>query len=233
MKRWPWSAVIAASVVGLLLALGLMLGDWGLASAAGLLENLSARVDRHFWLALLLFVLSFAVLAALALPIGSLYCLAAGYLFGIGTGAVAALIGACLGAALTFLLIGQLGGRGVRGRLRQSRVEPVLRLLERDAVWYLIILRVVPIAPFFLVNAAAAMTRISALRFHLATLLGLAPVCLVYAAVGNGLGSMLEARELLGPGLLLKPDVGLPLLGLLLLIALSWALRRRLKGDAQ
>lgn len=228
LRRWPLTTGMLITLIAL--ALVLILGALGVEQVFGLLETMESAIERHFLLILGLFIASFALLAVLALPIGSLYCLAAGYLFGTWLGSAAALIGASIGAAATFALVRRFGGLGVRQRLAQSRVEPLLKLLERDATWYLILFRIIPLAPFFVVNAAAGMTRISAWHFNLATLAGLVPTTIIYAAVGNGLGSMLDARDLAGPELLLQPAIGLPLLALVALIVVSFLVQRRIAG---
>lgn len=198
----------------------------------GVLEWLDRLVDSHFWPALAVYTLAFSLLVLTTLPIGTVFCLAGGYFFGLGLGASSALAAATLGALLTFLLVRRLGGQRVRERVSHGRLEPWLKLLERDATWYLILLRIIPIAPFFLVNAAAGLTRIGPLHFTLATLLGLLPTTLIYTSIGRGLDTVMEARELAGPQILLEPQIGLPLLALALILLVSWALHHRLRQQA-
>jgi uncharacterized membrane protein YdjX (TVP38/TMEM64 family) len=193
-----------------------------------LLALVESGKREHLAAMMLAYVLAFAVLATLTLPVGTLFCLAAGYLFGIPFGFLAAMTGALLGATLTFVLVRCFGGARVRQQLSVGRTAPWLGALERDATWYLILLRIVPVAPYFAVNAAAAVTGIGIWHFLLATAAGLVPTTIVYAAVGSGLESLLEARDMLGPALLLEPEIGLPLLGLVFIIIASWLIRRRL-----
>lgn len=223
---------------GPLLALGLVavlvtLAWLGLDHVFNLLVWLEQLIERHFWTSLLLFTLSFAGLALLTLPIGSLFCLAGGYFFGLGLGAAAALVGGTLGAALTYLMVRYGGGRALRERVPAGKAQQLLLLLERDATWYLILLRIIPIAPFFVINAAAGMARIGFGQFTAATLVGLVPTTLVYAGIGRGLGSVLQAQEQARLRLLLQAEVGLPLLALALIILLSWYIGRRLSRRRQ
>jgi len=229
----PRGLPIAELSLAIVLIVLLVAGFFGFEHILYLLETLDGLVAMHYWLALSVFVISFALLALLAMPIGSLYCLAAGYFFGIGMGAAAALLGAVLGANLTFILVRRFGGRNIRTRLESSRFKPWLVLLERDASWFLILSRIVPVAPFFAINAAAGMTRIGSWHFCWATMIGLVPTTLIYAAIGNGLGSMLEARELIGFRILFNPVVALPLLGLIILLVVGWLLRSRLLTRVQ
>ena len=193
-----------------------------------LLAAVEAGKREYLVTMILAYVLAFAVLATLTLPVGTLFCLAAGYLFGIPVGFLAAMTGALLGAILTFVLVRRFGGSRVRRQLAAGRAAPWLRALERNATWYLVLLRIVPVAPYFVVNAAAGVTGIGTGHFLLATAAGLVPTTIIYAAVGSGLESLVEARDMLGPELLLQAEIGLPLLGLAMIIVSSWLIRRRL-----
>ncbi len=230
-RRWPLTSGVALMLAVALLVLGF--GLWGLEPVLDLLLKVDDLVQAHYSTALALFILSFIVLAALALPIGSLYCLTAGYLFGVLTGAAASLVASLIAALLSFLLIRHLTGPALRQRLGQGRLAGLMLILERDVNWYLVLLRVVPIAPFFLINAAAAITQVSTRHFVIASFAGLLPSTLIYASLGAGIGSVLEARDMMGPELLLQPDIALPLAALTALIIASWLLKRRLQQRIQ
>ncbi len=228
--RFPLTAGLILGLVFIATVLALLgTGQQWMLDMLGLVEQ--GKRD-HFGAMIVIYVVAFAILATLTLPIGTLFCLAAGYLFGVIAGFLSALAGALLAAALTFYLVRHFGGTAVRLRLASGRTAPWLRSLERDATWYLILLRIIPVAPYFAVNAAAAVTGIRSWHFLLATSVGMVPTTLVYASVGAGLGSLIEAREILGPDLLLRPEIAFPLAGLLLIIIISWAFRHRLQSSA-
>lgn len=224
----PTGPLLALALVAVLVALAWL----GMEHVFGVLEWLEIQVEAHFWPALAAYFVAFVALILTTLPVGTLFCLAGGYFFGLGLGASTALLAGTLGGTLTYLLVGALGGRWVRERLSHGRLEPWLKLLERDATWYLILLRVIPITPFFVVNAAAGLTRIRPLHFILASAVGLAPTTIIYAAVGRGLEAVAEAREMAGPKLLLEPGIGLPLLALAVLLLVAWFLHHRLHRQA-
>lgn len=220
----PAGPIIALALVAVLIALAWLGAD----HVFNLLVWLDQLIERYFWVSLLIYGLSFSALVVVTLPIGTLFCIAGGYFFGLWLGAAAALLGASLGATLTFLMVRYGGGRKLRNRVHEGKLEDLLVMLERDATWYLILLRIIPIAPFFVINAAAGLTRIGYLHFAVATAVGLIPTTLIYASIGRGLGSIMQAQEHVGPGLLLRPEVGLPLVVLALIIILSYVVRRRL-----
>ncbi|MEE4639468.1 MAG: VTT domain-containing protein, partial [Wenzhouxiangella sp.] len=190
----------------------------GLDPVFSALEWLETEVDQNLGAALAWFTLAFVVLSLTTLPVVTVFCLASGYLFGPITGTFFALLAGTTGATLTFAVVRAVGGRRFRARLPQGRTQSWMALLERDVTWYLIVLRIVPVAPFFLINAAAGLTGISLLHFISVTVVGLLPLTLIYVSVGNGLETLTDSRDLLGPGLLLQPQIMLPLLALLALV---------------
>lgn len=222
-----------------ILAVGVLI--WLATSEVGrvfeLLERLESLVRERWWTALAIYIFVFVVLAASMLPVASLLCLVAGFLFGLGVGAGVALAAGILAATITFMLARKLGGERARARLGRTRAAALMEIFEREAVYYLVFLRVVPVAPFFMINAAAGLTTVPTPRYILATAVGLVPTTIVYAAVGSGLESLVRARELAGPRLLLQPQLGLPLAALAALLILAWWWRRRLaqmrRGDKQ
>jgi uncharacterized membrane protein YdjX (TVP38/TMEM64 family) len=228
-RRLQRTAWLITGLLVLLLLAAVVIG--GVEPALAMLKQLEAVVERHFWLALAGFILGFIALVLLGLPIGTLFCLCGGYLFGVLIGALAALAGASLGALATFLLVRRMGGRRLREKLDTGVSDTLLTELERDAGWYLVLLRVIPFAPFFPVNAAAAMTAIHPSRFTLGTVIGLTPTTLLYAAIGNGVGSVLEAEELVGPDLWLRPSIWLPVSGLVLLLLFGLVWHHRKAGN--
>lgn len=215
-------------------AMGLLVGlaaiAWfGMEHVFDLLEALDGLVQRHYWSALALFTLGFVGLILTTLPVGTIFCLAGGYFFGLVAGATAALLAGTIGALLTLALVRAAGARKIRERAERGRTGPWIDLLERDITWYLILLRIIPVAPFFLVNAGAAMTRVRAGHFTAATAVGLLPTTVLYTAIGRGLDSISDTRERAGPRLLLEPMIALPLLSLAVILIGSWWLHKQLQ----
>ena len=78
----------------------------------------------------------------------------------------------------------------------RRRVAPFLDRfsagIEEDAFFYLLSLRLIPFFPFFAVNIAPAMLKISLTTYALATLLGIAPAVYVYTSLGAGVADLSE-----------------------------------------
>jgi len=221
---------LAALTLSVILALVVGLSHTGQDAALRLVGSLEGLVDRFYWPGVVVYVLAFAVLISLTLPTATVFTVAGGFLFGAGVGSAAALAGMTLGAVLTFAFMRLLGVREDSGFLREGRARSVLELMDRNAVFYVTLLRIVPVAPCFAVNAGAAITRIDFPRFLIASLVGLTPSAFVYGSVGAGLDALVDASEVMSPVLLLEPRIGLPMLGVVVLVTVSWLLRHRLPG---
>ena len=172
-------------------------------------DRLCSLVQHWGFVAALVYIALYATLVALSVPGGAVLTIAGGFLFGTWLGAACAMIGATAGATGIFL-----AARAGFGGLAQ-RAGPVVGKLEAgfraDAFNYLLVLRLVPIFPFWLVNLVPALVGVKLPTFALATFLGIIPGSFIYASIGNGLGSLVEEPD---SGILLRPSILLPVVGL-------------------
>jgi uncharacterized membrane protein YdjX (TVP38/TMEM64 family) len=199
-------------------------------------EALQGFVAARPLAAPLVFVLAYAGAVALSLPGALFLTLAGGFLFGTLLGSVLSVTGATIGAVAIFLV-----ARTALGSSLRDRAGPWLKRMEagfrEDAFSYLLVLRLIPLFPFWLVNLVPAALGVRLPTFALATLIGIIPGSLVYTSVGNGLGAVLDHGGEPDIGLILKPQVLGPLLGLAALALLPvlyrrWKARPRQRGAA-
>jgi uncharacterized membrane protein YdjX (TVP38/TMEM64 family) len=177
----------------------------------------------------LLYVAVYALVVALSVPVGVVLSVAGGLLFGTALGAAAAVVGATLGAVALFLAV-----RLALGPLLARRAPRLLARigpgLERDGFSYLLALRLIPAFPFWLVNLAPALAGMRLLPYAAATLLGVIPAAIVFAALGAGVGDVLAAGRRPDLGVIFSPRVLGPLLGLAALSLLPVLWRRWRRG---
>ena len=190
--------------------------------------QIAAWVETHGVLGALAFTAFYALVVAFSVPGALVLTLLGGYLFGIWLGALLAVLGATAGATAVFL-----AARTAFGDFLRARAGPALRKMEagfrESALCYLLVLRLVPLFPFFLVNLAAAFLGVPLATYVAATLIGIVPGSVVYSSVGAGLGAILQRGEAPDLGLIWKPEILGPLLGLAAL-ALLPAIYKRMKA---
>jgi uncharacterized membrane protein YdjX (TVP38/TMEM64 family) len=221
--------VIAALFVGLLVSGALK--QLSLTSLGEHRDELLRFVAQHPVASLAAYVGVYFLVIVACSPGPAVLSIAGGFLFGPVVGGAAALVSMVAGAIVVFLAC-----RTAFGDWAAHRAGAMMAKLERgfsrDAFAYLLALRLMPVAPFFVVNIAAGLARIRLSTFVLATAIGAAPSAFIFATLGSGLGGVLHRRGKLGADLLLQPKIAGPLtaLALLSLAAPAWRLWRTRRG---
>lgn len=159
---------------------------------------------------------AYAVMVACSVPGGALATIVVGFLFGLWVGTVTVVIGATAGAVALFLAV-----RFGLGDALRARAGPAVKKMERgfqeNAFNYLLVLRLVPLFPFFVVNIVPAFLGVRLRTYFLATFFGIIPGTFVYTSVGNGLGAVLDAGGTPDLGMIFNWEILLPIIGLALL----------------
>jgi phosphatidylserine/phosphatidylglycerophosphate/cardiolipin synthase-like enzyme/uncharacterized membrane protein YdjX (TVP38/TMEM64 family) len=137
-------------------------------------------------------VLGMGVAGTLLIPI-TVLILASALLFGPWLGFVVALSGALLSALLSYGA-GRLLWRDAVHRLMTSRVRRLSRYVAARGLWAVATVRVVPVAPFGVVNLAAGASHLSLRDFTLGTLFGMAPGILAMTLLGDRLKLAVSIR---------------------------------------
>jgi len=185
-------------------------------------------VAAHGVQAALVFFVTYALCTALSLPFGVLMTLAGGFLFGTVLASALVVGSATLGAMAVFL-----AARSALADVMRARASGFLGRLEQgfrdNAFSYLLFLRLVPLFPFWLINIVPAILGMRLAPYALATVIGILPGTIVFASVGNGLGRLFETGGTPDFGIVLEPQILLPMLGLAVL-SLAPVLYRRWRG---
>ena len=212
------------------LVFGLGLDDY--LSFEALREHRALLVDfvaGRMALALALFVVIYAAATAVSLPGGAILSIVGGFLFDAVPGTGAIVLGATAGATAVFLI-----ARTALGDSLRARAGPALRRMEagfqENALSYLLVLRLIPLFPFFVVNLVPAFLGVRLGTYVLGTFLGIIPGAFVFAFAGAGLGSVLDTAVSLTPASVLTPQV-IAALGGLCVLALLPVVYKKLKAQ--
>jgi uncharacterized membrane protein YdjX (TVP38/TMEM64 family) len=192
-------------------------------------QELVVWVQAHPWTAPLAYMLIYILVVAFSVPGATVMTVSGGFLFGAMAGTLYAVIGATIGATLLFLiaktalgdyLLARAGGNF--NRMRQGFAD--------DALSYLLVLRLIPVFPFFLVNLAPAFLGVSLRVYVIATFFGIIPAGFVYALAGAGIGGVLDRGGVITVSGVLTPQILGALVGLALL-ALLPVIYKRFRRD--
>ncbi|MGB1825744.1 MAG: TVP38/TMEM64 family protein, partial [Candidatus Puniceispirillaceae bacterium] len=153
--------------------------------------QITAYTEAHLALAAASFLLLYAVAVAFSLPVALPLTLTGGAIFG-WLAVLLVLVGATAGAGVVFI-----AARTAFADLARRRAGPFMARLEdgfsRNAFFYLLALRLIPAAPFWVVNIVPALTRMPFRSYLAATFIGIAPGSAVFVSVGRGLDHVLAA----------------------------------------
>jgi uncharacterized membrane protein YdjX (TVP38/TMEM64 family) len=181
----------------------------------------------HSPLAPMAAILGFVVGGVMVMPVTAQVAVTV-LAFGPVGGFVYALVGMTLSAMVTFG-IGRFAGQRFMRRLSGSRFDGVSRKLATKGVLAVVAVRVIPVAPFSIVNAVAGASHIRTRDFMLGTVIGEVPGLLGLAVFVD---QITETFRHPGPGsfILLGAVAVIILLGVVLLR--RW-LRRRDEGGGR
>lgn len=191
-------------------------------SRHGLLEFVRAHPLQSLGLYTGVYVAS----VALSLPTALILTLTGGFLFGPWIGGTAAAVCCTAGATIIFLISRLTVGDALEARTG-PRVRALAEEIKKDAFFYILTLRLIPVTPFWLTNVAAGLIAIPVSTFAAATLIGILPVGLIYASIGAGLDAVFASGRALSLHALISPGLALPLVALAVLSVLPILYQRR------
>jgi uncharacterized membrane protein YdjX (TVP38/TMEM64 family) len=185
LERWQR---IGRWVVGAVLAVGIA---WVIANRGDFRPGaIRAFVDGMGVWGPLGFVALY-ILGALFFVPGSPMTLAAGALFGPAWGTVYSVVGATLGAVISFLVARYLAADWVHSKI-SGRLETIVEGVEDEGWQFVVYTRLVPIFPFNLLNYGFGLTRIPLGHYTIASFVAMIPGGAAYAYLGHA-GQQLAA----------------------------------------
>jgi uncharacterized membrane protein YdjX (TVP38/TMEM64 family) len=157
-------------------------------------EQLVSFIASHYQASVACFMLLY-IGAALFLPGALVLTVAGGLVFGTVQTVIYANVGATAGAAIAFIVARYLIGHWVQERFK-GQLERFNHELARHGASYLLTLRILPIAPFFVINYCAGITKIPLKSFLWTTSLGMLPGSAIYAFLGHQLRFVTRPQDL-------------------------------------
>ncbi len=184
----------------LLVAAGVALLLWQLPVTAWMRIALdwTAANREVAWLA---FIGLYIVATVCFLP-GLPLTLAAGAIFGVAAGTALVSVGSTLGATAAFF-VGRTFARDWVGHRIEAwpRFRAVDRAVAARGFWVVLLMRLSPALPFFLLNYAFGITAVKPREYVLGSWLGMLPATLAYVyagSVASSLGQALAGKAQLG-----------------------------------
>ena len=131
-----------------------------------------AYKENNFWQTSLMYFSLYVLVAALSLPAAAILTIAGGAIFGLWWWLLLVSFASTIGATLAFLAARLIFRDWVQDKFG-NKLKSINQGIERDGIFYLFTLRMIPAFPFFLVNVVMALTPISVLAFYIISQLGM------------------------------------------------------------
>ena len=210
-KKWlPLIVLISLLVLFFLLDFGQYLSFTALKEHR---HDLISWTANNFVLASAVFALVYIFSIAVSIPGATFLTLAGGFLFGIIWGTVLVVVSASVGATLIFLAIKVALADWFEKRAG-GWVAKMRGGFKENAFQYLLVLRFIPIFPFWVVNIVPGVIGVRTTTFISATFIGIIPGSFVYVLLGNGLGYFFDQDQTPNLAIIFEPRIFLPLLAL-------------------
>ena len=177
------------------------------------LHAFDVYLHNNYMQALGIYVALYIAASTLAIPGSTFFLTAAGLLFGPFVGIFITVLGSTTGATLLFLLSRYVIGESIQQRYK-SHLERANRQIEHYGAYYLLMVRLIAVFPFFVVNLLAGLTLLSLKTFIWTTAVGVVPTAMVYTFIGHYLRTThsLDMLEVQQPSLFLDSIIFLKLL---------------------
>jgi len=171
--------------------------------------NIESYINVHPVLTGFAYAAVYIILTSLSLPVAGIMTLFSGALFGLPWGLLLVSIASSLGATLAFLLARYLFRDAVQQRFA-DRLHIVNEGIRNDGAAYLFMLRMVPVFPYFVLNAAMALTPIKTRIFFPVTLIGMLPASAILVNAGLQISRIESMHDILSARII----VSLALIGI-------------------
>jgi len=143
----------------------------------------------------------YVLVAGLSLPGATVLTLAGGAILGFWTTLVLVSFASTIGATAACALSRTLFREAVARRMG-PRLAAIDAGVRREGAFYLFTLRLIPLFPFFVVNAAMGLTALPLRTYYAVSQIGMLPGTAVYVNAGAQLGRIDSLSGIISPALL-------------------------------
>jgi len=150
-----------------------------------------------------LYMLFYIFITALSLPGATVMTLAGGALFGFGIALIAISFASTIGATLACFASRYLLRSWIEKKFG-DKLSVINTGIEKEGAFYLFMLRLIPLFPFFIINLLMGLTRIKLTTFYWVSQIGMLAGTAVYVNAGSELGKIDSLSGILSPGLIIS-----------------------------
>lgn len=147
------------------------------------------------------FILIYIFVAGLSLPGGLVLTVVAGNIFGLWWGTVLVSCASTVAATLAFLA-SRYFFRNIVQQHFGDRLRFINEGMDKDGVFYLFSLRLLPVSPFLVINLVMGLTSMSTSNYILVSQVGMLIGAIVCVNAGTQIANIESLGDIVSPGLL-------------------------------
>jgi len=154
-------------------------------------------------LAISVYMIAYIVITVFGLPVSIPLTLLGGSIFGFWVGTITISFASTIGATCAFLASRYLLRDWVQGAFG-SRLTAINHGIEKDGLFYLFTLRLIPLFPFEAINYLMGLTPMPLRKFYWVSQIGMLPAAMIFVNAGLEFSRIESASGILSPTLLLS-----------------------------
>ena len=141
--------------------------------------------DSNLTFSVMIFMLIYISAVTFSIPGATVLSVTGGFIFGLELGLILNVVSATIGATFLFLAV-RLGFGNLFRRFEKGSVKfsDLIEQLKVNEINLLLLLRLIPIVPFFVANILPAIANVSLKNFFWTTFLGIIPGGFVFTLIG-------------------------------------------------
>ncbi len=192
------------------------------------LDFIQNFISQNYILSIFAFLNLYSFLILCNFPFASLLSMICGFLFGTWIGGTISLIAGTLGAFGIFIIAKIFFSDLIKNKFL-DKYSSIENYFNKNDLELMILIRIVPAAPFFVQNLILAGLGANNKKFFFTTLFGLAPWSFIYGSIGQGLEEIFINKTKLNFSLIAQPEYLIPLGFIAFLIIMIILFKKKFK----
>ena len=145
----------------------------------------------------------YVLTTALSLPGASPLSMAGGAVFGFWTTTLVVSFASTIGATLACFVSRFLLRDWIQKKFG-DKIAKINKGIAQEGVFYLFTLRLIPVFPFWLINLAMGLTKMSLVKFYWVSQIGMLPGTMVFVNAGKELAKIESVKGIFSPSLIIS-----------------------------
>ena len=176
--------------------------------------------DSNLTFCVMIFMLMYISVVTFSIPGATVLSVTGGFIFGLEAGLILNIVSATIGATFLFLAV-RLGFGNLLMRFEKgsAKFSDLIEQLKINEINLLLLLRLIPVVPFFVANILPAIAGVSLKNFFWTTFLGIIPGGFVFTLIGSNAGDFFDRGEAPDLSVFWSFEFLVPLICLIILVA--------------